>query len=964
MSLRSRIVLLVLLAILAPGALLVFYLFENRKSDIVEEKQSLAVLATYVAEDLNDKVKGTVQLLHGLSHAGILDTVDKEACSAFLSDVLKRYPQYTGLLTIRTDGQLHCDSLRSGRTLDLNDRTYFKRVRASADPIYEVVFERITGIAVLQVAFPARDNRGELKYVLLASLNLAQLAGRYAAASPHPGTQVTLWDDKGTVMARHPDDGPKKLAGGSHADSAMFRFVRSEETNRVAELPSLDGTLKIWARSVLPVAADSGLRITMGIPRDVLLAKADRDLHEALIILGIGSLLALVGSLLFAELGIRRQVARVMTAAEGQRAGEPGARIGAPYPRGELGDLMATLDATASSVQTQHVKIKRDSEELRRTNRTLRMLSAINSTIVRVHDRDELFAETCQIAAKDGHFPIVWVGLLDRATAQVEPVAWQGVDEAYVRSIPRAVTDPESLVGSVIREKRAVIVNDTAGELRMVKREAAVKLGSKSVVGLPLIVSDEVAGVLVLHAREVDFFDQQEMKLLNEIAGNIAFALEYLEKSEKLQYLAYYDALTGLANRSLFLERVGQYMRSAASNGHKLALYLIDLERFKNFNDTLGRAAGDALLRQVAEWLTLIARDTSLVARLGADHFAAVQPVVKDEGGVGRLLEKWVEAFLENPFRLNDAVFRIGLKIGVALFPEDGTDADILFKNAEAALKQAKARGARYLFYTQTMNNRVAERLTLENQLRQAFDKEDFVLHYQPKVDLETRRIVGVEALIRWQSPELGLVPPMKFIPLMEEIGLILPVGSWALRRASLDHRSWVNQGLTAPRVAVNVSPIQLRQRDFVGVVEQAIMEGVAPTGIDLEITESLIMEDVEGNIEKLKSIRGLGMSIAIDDFGTGYSSLSYLAWLPVQTLKIDRSFIITMLKNPDTMTLVQTMISLAHSLKLQVVAEGVDEEEQAKTLRLLRCDEMQGYLFSRPVPFDQITALLTQQAK
>jgi EAL domain-containing protein (putative c-di-GMP-specific phosphodiesterase class I) len=257
------------------------------------------------------------------------------------------------------------------------------------------------------------------------------------------------------------------------------------------------------------------------------------------------------------------------------------------------------------------------------------------------------------------------------------------------------------------------------------------------------------------------------------------------------------------------------------------------------------------------------------------------------------------------------------------------------------------------------MNARVAEKLSLENKLRQAAEKDEFVLHYQPKIDLDRRTIVGVEALIRWQSPEQGLVPPAKFIPLLEETGLILEVGSWALRRAALDHRAWVEKGINPPRVAVNVSAIQLRQRDFVDIVERAVMEGVAPVAIDLEITESLVMEDVEATIEKLKRVRALGIRMAIDDFGTGYSSLAYLAKLPVETLKIDRSFVITMLKDIDTATLVQTVITLAHSLKLTVVAEGVDSEEQAKILKLLRCDQMQGYLFSKPLPEDQLVMLL-----
>jgi EAL domain-containing protein (putative c-di-GMP-specific phosphodiesterase class I) len=315
------------------------------------------------------------------------------------------------------------------------------------------------------------------------------------------------------------------------------------------------------------------------------------------------------------------------------------------------------------------------------------------------------------------------------------------------------------------------------------------------------------------------------------------------------------------------------------------------------------------------------------------------------------------------PYRVAGQEITIAARVGISMFPGDGADADTLFRNAEAALKKAKATGERYLFYAQQMTERVAEKLTLESKLRRALEKEEFVLHYQPKVDLETRSIVGVEALIRWQSPDLGLVAPFKFIPLLEETGLILQVGAWALTRAALDHRSWVEQKLKAPRVAVNVSQIQLRQRDFVAVVEQAIMDGIAPTGIDLEITESLVMEDVQTNIDKLKAVRGLGVKIAIDDFGTGYSSLGYLAKLPVQSLKIDRSFIITMENDPNAMTLVSTIISLAHSLRLKVIAEGVETEGQAKFLRLLRCDEMQGYLFSKPLPLEQVTALLKANA-
>jgi len=257
------------------------------------------------------------------------------------------------------------------------------------------------------------------------------------------------------------------------------------------------------------------------------------------------------------------------------------------------------------------------------------------------------------------------------------------------------------------------------------------------------------------------------------------------------------------------------------------------------------------------------------------------------------------------------------------------------------------------------MTERIAERLALETKLRRATDLQEFVLHYQPKFDAETGRIEGVEALIRWQSPELGLVPPTQFIPVLEETGLIFEVGAWGLRQAASDYRRWEKLGLAAPRVAVNVSAFQLRRRDFVETVREALGDGAGAAALDLEITESLIMEDIGASAEKLEQVRKLGVRISIDDFGTGYSSLAYLARLPVQEIKIDRSFIITMLKDPVVMTLVTTVISMAHSLKLKVVAEGVDAQEQAAELRRLGCDQMQGYLFSKPVDFDAIAALL-----
>lgn len=301
----------------------------------------------------------------------------------------------------------------------------------------------------------------------------------------------------------------------------------------------------------------------------------------------------------------------------------------------------------------------------------------------------------------------------------------------------------------------------------------------------------------------------------------------------------------------------------------------------------------------------------------------------------------------------------LSMKAGIAMFPNDGADAASLLRNAEAALKNAKANEAPYAFYTPQLGRALHERHALERSLRRALDNNELVLHYQPKVDLQTHRLAGVEALMRWRHPERGLVPPATFIPLMEESGLIVEAGAWALRQASLDRGRWLAAALAAPRVAVNVSSVQLRQEDFVSRVAEALQLAGANAGIDIEVTESLLVNDFADNIAKLSRVRDLGVGIALDDFGTGYSSLAYLARLPVEAIKIDRSFVVAMLDDPGAMTLVSTLISLAHALRLKTIAEGVETEEQAKILRLLHCDQMQGYLISRPVPFEEMTHYL-----
>ncbi len=631
--------------------------------------------------------------------------------------------------------------------------------------------------------------------------------------------------------------------------------------------------------------------------------------------------------------------------------------------KGEKGQMTGLVGIARDITERQIVE-----QKVRRLNRVYAVLSGINSLIVRVRDRDELYREACRIAVEAGGFRFAWVGVVDRDAMQLAPAAWAGVEQDFFASVRTRLSLSESdaqgrsMVARAVLAREAMISNDVADDPRILFKQEHAERGIRSLAVFPLIVSGEVAGILALHAAEPGFFDDEELRLLTELAGDISFALEHIEKTERLDYLAYYDSLTGLANRTLFAERVTESLHATANTPWRVALIVADIERFRTINDSLGRQAGDLLLKQAAERLRSNVPVPTHVARLGADHFAILLSEAKAESDVARWLGQLTHKCLDEPFRIGDTELRISARSGIALSPVEGGDADTLFKQAEAALENAKRTGERYLFYEQTMTDRVAGTLALENQLRRAVEREEFLLHYQPKVDLASRRIVGVEALIRWKPPEGGLVAPAKFIPLLEETGLILPVGAWAMRKAVLDHAELLRQGIAAPRVAVNVSAVQLRRRDFVESVKRAIEDASSPPGIDLEITESLVMEGIAENIQKLSAVRDLGLQIAIDDFGTGYSSLAYLAKLPVHALKIDRSFIITMLDDPNVTTLVSTILSLARSLKLKVVAEGVDSEEQAKVLHLLRCDEMQGYLFSKPLPLAELTALLNRE--
>ena len=476
-------------------------------------------------------------------------------------------------------------------------------------------------------------------------------------------------------------------------------------------------------------------------------------------------------------------------------------------------------------------------------------------------------------------------------------------------------------------------------------------------VSLEVEMLDAQGDRLSLHVTNIPIF------VGNEVVGVYGITKDITErkKAERIiNHMAYHDVLTGLPNRRLFKDRLTEEVERTREAGGQLAVMFLDLDRFKIINDTLGHDMGDRLLQVVAKRIESCARPCDTVARMGGDEFTILMPDIEGEEEPKQVAQSLLNS-LKDSFTLEGHEFHITTSIGIALYPNDGPAADVIMKNADTAMFRAKEAGKnQYRLYNALMNDQAFNRLTLENDLRKALERGEFVAYYQPQLNIDTGEIIGMEALVRWKHPERGLVSPAQFIPLAEETGLIVQIDEWVLRTACEQNKRWQEQGYRPLRVAVNLSTQQFQRVNLVERVAQVLEEtGLDPQYLELEITESIAMSNVERVIATLQELAKLGLEIAIDDFGTGYSSLVYLKNFPIHRLKIDQSFVRDITTDSGDAAIVATIIAMSHSMKLDVIAEGVETPEQLKFLHQQMCHEMQGYLFSGPVPAERFEHFL-----
>lgn len=598
---------------------------------------------------------------------------------------------------------------------------------------------------------------------------------------------------------------------------------------------------------------------------------------------------------------------------------------------------------------------------LERVNRALKVLSRFNHGLVQLTSEGDLAGELCRILTEVGGYRLAWVGLIEpTGGGHLRPSAWHGEDANSLAAQATAETlqaDDPAL--RAMAEDRPVVQRqgDAPGNGNA-WWQVAQAAGARAMLALPLRLQP-AKGVLVIYATSAEAFAEDEVTLLQELAADLCYGMEslrtrsrHLKAEETIRRMAYYDRLTELPNQNFLQELLAEALPAAQLSRSSLAMLFVDIDKFSKINRTLGHHMGDRLLRGFATRLAEMLPFGVTLTRWGSDVFPILMPDVSDDAEAMTLAQQILDG-LQEPFVLQSREIFLSVSVGIALFPADATDAQNLLKNAESALFRAKRLGGNsLLLYTPTMHRRAHERLALEAHLRRALERDELSLHFQPQIDSRSGQVIGAEALLRWIHPTLGEISPGQFIPLAEETGLIVPIGAWVLRQACTRAQAWRQEGRPPIRLAVNLSARQFLQQDLLTLVRSELAEsGYDPACLDLEITESAIMEDVDGAVKSLLALKELGVFISIDDFGTGYSSLGYLKRFPIDMLKIDRSFVMGLPADQDDAAIVQAIVALAQNLKLRVLAEGVETEDQRNFLQAHGCQYLQGFLFSKPLP-------------
>ncbi|MHB8453088.1 MAG: EAL domain-containing protein [Acidiferrobacterales bacterium] len=960
-SLRVRLLLLILCILLPTGGLLVHTAIVQRQLATAGVQHKVKRLVEAVSFEQTQLVTTTRQLLLGLTQLRDLRQPRiPGGCNTLLAGLLKTQPYYLNLVVASISGQVLCSADRMTGPVNVADHAFFRRTmetRTFAVGDYQI--GRITHRGTINFAAPVFGHNGKITRVVFVAVDLSWLNRLIGKTRLPQGSTITLIDSHGTILARHPD--PARWTGKLLANPLLLQALREQKRAGTDDFTNVNGANRLYDIAPLGISAADDVYLIIGIPRVAAYAPVNHAFFENLLIFGAVAFLGIATAWIGGYVLFVRKVNAISHAARQLALGDMSTRTGLPHGPGEFGQVARGFDEMAEKLQRHQSELDSANRELKQINRALITLSSCNRTLVRAVDEKSLLQGMCRVIVEIGGYRMAWVGTAENdKNLGIRPIAHAGFEEGYLETLNVSWADNErgrGPAGTAIRTNAPSISRNLVIDARFGPwRAEAVKRGYASCIGLPLCVSGKTTGTLVIYSVDADAFGPAEVDLLVELTDDLAFGIETLRtrdqsklSQETIWTMAYYDKITGLPNHARLAEFIQQMLVDAPPDNDSFALLLLDIDRFRDVNDALGIQQANSLLQAIGLRLRRMLPESELLAHMRGDEFAILLP--RSDAAHAIQTARHLSEAMEDPFMMNDLSLDVRVSIGIVLYPEHGDKVDLLMRRADIAVRRAQKSTSGFAVYTAEQDDDSPRRLALATDLRQAIDSNQLLQFYQPKIDMKTGHICGVEALARWNHPQHGAVTPDEFIRLAEHTGLIHTLTHRVLETAVRQARAWRDIGRPVP-IAANLSAFNLRDAGLVGKIESLVAAwGIEYDQLELEITETAIMEDPVGALDVLTRLGALGISLSVDDFGTGYSSLSYLHKLPVDSIKIDKSFVMPMLSDKDSAVIVRSTIALAHDLGLKVIAEGVENEASWLHLSELGCDVAQGYYIARPMP-------------
>lgn len=905
-NLRLRVLLLIAAAVLPWLGFAVDHAFSERQRDIEVSQRHMLHLTQILSSGQREVIAGAQGFLQVLAALPEVAEGVPARCQARLKTAHLNSQGYANIGVTDGKGTLLCDALNSTPENFAYRKWFQEAVRLQHFAVGDYIIGRLSGRPVLVVATPIPQGSPDPSRVVYVAINVDWMERLLAEAKLPAGMKFSVMDGQGVVLARFPRAEGK--VGKPSTVAEITKVIRSGGSGGVGQGISADGEERLFAVDrALGSPGGTGVYVSACIPKSQVLAESNRALTRQLAVLGLLTLAIFVFAWFATGIVVQRRIRLLIEAAGLFEHGDLTIRATVGRGAGELNELERAFNDMAASVERafkQNEKVMQVASEsiiVTDSRGIIVKVNAFTDTLFG-YQHDELLGQSIQVLVPPHQ------------------------REAHLREMGHYQDHPEARPMSVRQDLTALC-----------------KDGSEIPVNISLgpLVTEE-GRFTIAAVRDIRETKAYEARILHQ---------------------ATHDTLTGLPNRALFHDLLNRAMIQAEREECLLAVVFLDLDGFKNINDTLGHDWGDQLLKQIAHRISAAVRRNDVVARQGGDEFTLLLQGVNHVDDVIAVTRKILTAVSE-PVQLRETEFHVTASIGITIFPLDDTDAEHLLRNADTAMYRAKDAGRNgFQFYTAEMNDQAQERLGIETDLRRAIAQHEFVLHYQPQVDIASGRIIGAEALLRWNHPQKGMIPPIKFIPVAEESGLIVPIGEWVLREACGQMRAWQVAGLPPLRIAVNLSARQFREPHLPQLIADIMAEsGLKDRGVlEVEITESLLMKNVDVASDMLRQLFDMGVRISVDDFGTGYSSLSYLQRFCLHALKVDQSFVRDISNGADGAVIAGVIVDLAHKLKLNVIAEGVETLAQLHYLQQIGCDEMQGYYFSRPIPALEFEALVRE---